>query len=103
MGYGEGLNLKISEASAQLDISYPTGFEEYQRCESSNPHWGNGRKVDPFTLKVLRETPCADPHAGCCGGWGRKTPGYPIMKPGGHHVFPHLSSLTPYKPLFFRE
>ena len=24
------------------------------------------------------ETPCADPHAGCCGGWGLDTPGYPI-------------------------
>ena len=23
--------------------------------------------------------PCADPHAGCCGGRGIKTPGYPIM------------------------
>ncbi len=28
----------------------------------------------------LDETPCADPYAGCCGGWGRKTPGYPIMR-----------------------
>ena len=25
------------------------------------------------------ETPRADPHAGCCGGWGLITPGYPIM------------------------
>jgi len=24
------------------------------------------------------EPPCADPHAGWCGGWGRKSPGYPI-------------------------
>ena len=24
------------------------------------------------------ETPRADPHAGCCGGWGLNTPGYPI-------------------------
>ena len=24
------------------------------------------------------ETPRADPHAGCCGGWGLDTPGYPI-------------------------
>jgi hypothetical protein len=24
------------------------------------------------------EAPRADPHAGCCGGWGLITPGYPI-------------------------
>jgi len=24
------------------------------------------------------EAPRADPHAGCCGGWGLNTPGYPI-------------------------
>jgi RNA-directed DNA polymerase len=29
----------------------------------------------------LSETPSADPHAGCCGGWGRKSPGYPIGHP----------------------
>jgi len=23
---------------------------------------------------TLDETPRADPHAGCCGGWGKKTP-----------------------------
>src|SRR6185369_9506619 len=26
------------------------------------------------------EPPGADPHAGWCGGWGRKTPGYPIVR-----------------------
>jgi hypothetical protein len=30
-----------------------------------------------FTIPV--ETPCADPHAGCCGGWGLETLGYPII------------------------
>ena len=25
------------------------------------------------------ETPCAEPHAGCCGGWRLETSGYPIM------------------------
>ena len=29
-------------------------------------------------LGRLWEPPGADPHAGWCGGWGRKTPGYPI-------------------------
>jgi hypothetical protein len=28
----------------------------------------------------LDEPPCADPHAGCCRGWGRKAPGYPIKQ-----------------------
>src|SRR5690554_4463898 len=28
---------------------------------------------------LLSETPCAEPHAGCCGGWGLDTPGYPII------------------------
>jgi len=32
----------------------------------------------PVTAGDLDEAPRADPHAGCCGGWGRKTPGYPI-------------------------
>ena len=27
----------------------------------------------------LREPPSADPLAAWCGGWGRKTPGYPII------------------------
>ena len=30
-------------------------------------------------LGNLSETRSADPHAACCGGWGRKTPGYPIV------------------------
>ena len=25
--------------------------------------------------------PLRDPHGGWCGGWGRKTPGYPIVRP----------------------
>ena len=31
------------------------------------------------SFTILSETPCADPHAGCCGDWGLDTPGYPIM------------------------
>ena len=27
----------------------------------------------------VHEPPGADPHAGWCGGWGRKSPGYPII------------------------
>jgi len=29
-------------------------------------------------VDLFWEPPCADPHAGWCGGWGRKSPGYPI-------------------------
>ncbi len=30
-------------------------------------------------LGVLNEPPCAEPHAGWCGGWRLNTSGYPIM------------------------
>lgn len=30
-------------------------------------------------LGVLNEPPCAEPHAGWCGGWRLDTSGYPIM------------------------
>ena len=30
----------------------------------------------------LCEPPLADPHEGWCGGWGVKTPGYPIQAQG---------------------
>ncbi len=31
-----------------------------------------------LSFTILSETPCADPHAGCCGDWRLKTYGYPI-------------------------
>ena len=34
--------------------------------------------MDGSGFTIVGETPCADPHAGCCGGWGLDTPGYPI-------------------------
>jgi hypothetical protein len=34
--------------------------------------------MDGSSFTILDETPCADPHAGCCGGWGLNTLGYPI-------------------------
>ena len=34
--------------------------------------------MDGLGFTILSETPCAEPHAGCCGGWGLKTLGYPI-------------------------
>jgi len=55
----------------------------------------------PRTSDNLNETPRAEPHAGCCGGWGRKTPGYPIVPKSStitclelsqfcHHLMHHL-------------
>jgi hypothetical protein len=35
--------------------------------------------VDGLNFTILSETPCADPHAGCCGGWRLETSGYPII------------------------
>jgi len=35
--------------------------------------------MDGLRFIMLNETPCAEPHAGCCGDWGLETPGYPIM------------------------
>jgi hypothetical protein len=36
--------------------------------------------MDGSSFTIPNETPCAEPHAGCCGGWGLKTPGYPICE-----------------------
>jgi len=35
---------------------------------------------DGLSFIILNETPCADPHAGCCGGWRLDTSGYPIIQ-----------------------
>jgi len=34
--------------------------------------------MDGFCFTMLSETPCAELHAGCCGGWGLDILGYPI-------------------------
>ena len=38
------------------------------------------------SFTILSETPCADPHAGCCGDWGLDTPGYPMYAQHGHEL-----------------
>jgi hypothetical protein len=45
------------------------------------------------TLNRSGETPRAEPHAGCCGGWGRKSPSYPI-RPRLTHNLALLQSLN---------
>ena len=37
-----------------------------------------GGRHPTVPLSNPEEAPRADPHAGCCGGWGLTTPGYPI-------------------------
>jgi hypothetical protein len=45
----------------------------------------------------LREPPLADPHAVCCGGWGAKTPGYPIsLGKARFKLLPRQPRLYPY-------
>lgn len=40
-------------------------------------------------LGVLNEPPCAEPHAGWCGGWRLDTSGYPIINTiqFWHHIY----------------
>ena len=38
------------------------------------------------TLSHPEEAPRADPHAGCCGSRGRKTPGDPMYARHGHEL-----------------
>ena len=49
-------------------------------------------------LFTPRETPRADPHAGCCGGRGRKTPDYPIMRltPESTNATAHIDTPNDY-------
>ncbi len=41
--------------------------------------------MDGLRFIMLNETPCAEPHAGCCGDWGLETPGYPIRHAAQFH------------------
>ncbi|MEJ1339138.1 MAG: bifunctional diguanylate cyclase/phosphodiesterase [Candidatus Sedimenticola sp. (ex Thyasira tokunagai)] len=61
----------------QLNFSMPDRVKECW-CKSSSQHWGKPELIGQLALNNLWETPCAEPHAGCCGGWGLETPGYPI-------------------------
>ena len=57
-------------------IPYPTGLRNVGAKSEDIIGVGGGNR--PSYSERFRETPCADPHAGCCGGWGLDTPGYPI-------------------------
>src|SRR5690554_3178291 len=57
-------------------IPYPTGLRT--AGAKSETIIGVSGANRPTCFERFRETPCADPHAGCCGGWGLETPGYPI-------------------------
>jgi len=50
----------------------------------------------------FNELPVADPHAGWCGGRGRKTPGFPIMcQP--HQKYSDLSTIRRWIDPFLKD
>ena len=55
-----------------LDPGDPLQFVKELRVRSLTARLRLGR---------LWEPPGADPHAGWCGGWGRKSPGHPLSCP----------------------
>ena len=58
MGYGEGLNLKISEEPVQLKFSMPDRVKWYWR-KSRSQHWGKSELVGQLILKTsLRNALC---------------------------------------------
>mgnify|MGYP004398951571 CR=1 FL=1 len=48
--------------------------------------------MDGLRFTILNETPCAEPHAGCCGGWRLDTSGYPIIRHYSMSPWSELSS-----------
>ena len=50
-----------------------------QQALSNDYLKAEGLVSDGSSLTIPGETPCVEPHAECCGGWGGlDTPGYPI-------------------------
>jgi hypothetical protein len=86
----EGPNVEMSGASNELDV----GVESDRMSQASARHGiafpRSGLNVSVVYIvdrDLIRlrpddfcETPTADPHGGCCGGWGLTTPGYLIMR-----------------------
>jgi len=65
MTLGECLNLKINEELVQPTIPYPTGPRNVGA--KSEAIIGVGGVNRPSYSEPFLETPCANPHAGCCG------------------------------------
>ncbi len=63
-------------------IPYPTGQRSAGAKSEAIIGVSGGNR--PTYFERFRETPCADPHAGCCGGRGSDTLGYPIKHHSGH-------------------
>jgi len=76
MGHGEGLNLRQRERRACLRGSVaPDKGEVIPWRQDDVTSFG----VTTWVVTLYaRETPRADPHAGCCGEGGLKTRPYPI-------------------------
>lgn len=45
-----------------------------------NPRVYTNFAMGGSSFTILSETPCADPHAGCCGSWRLETSGSPIIR-----------------------
>ena len=74
---GEGLNMKKVEALMSFQtMESPFGGVEPERVIKS----AESDVIIRLRPDSLHEPPRADPHAGWCGGWGLKSPGYPIMR-----------------------
>jgi hypothetical protein len=72
---GIGFDPSYQASMSSRDTKNPTGGVTMRHVmESPDPiHCSCQKRPD-----YLCEPPLADPHEGWCGGWGRKTPGYPI-------------------------
>jgi hypothetical protein len=62
--------------------------------------YNHKRHLEIVIIKLhVHKTYCAEPHAGCCGGWGLKTSGYPIScarcSYGVNTPLPSLSQIKP--------
>ena len=55
------------------------------------------RLTRKFRLGVLNEPPCAEPHAGWCGGWRLDTSDYPIR-----HIYPKPNDVNAIRPPSFK-
>ena len=77
-----GVKSCIANKMPLLTIQVTPHFTLVRRTTSGrdNPICHYSRFDSDLTLRLGRlcEPPSADPHAWWCGGWGRKTPGYPI-------------------------
>jgi hypothetical protein len=69
MGHGEGLNLKVSEESVQLNVFMPDRAEKRWR-KSRNQHWGRLELIGQLVLKNFGKRPVRSRMQGVVGAGG---------------------------------